>query len=117
MIRGLYTSGWGMKALTRKMDVIANNMANADTNSYKKDTVVYEGFPELLTRRINDYETLVNKNGVIGDMQLGSDVAEVHPVAGWMPRDIGQGRGLGLKDEPLPVIRRAVATARYSRYI
>jgi flagellar basal-body rod protein FlgF len=75
MIRGLYTSGWGMIALERKMDVIANNMANVDTNAYKKDTVVYQGFHELLTKRINDSYFADNR---LGTMVFGSDVGEVH---------------------------------------
>mgnify|MGYP000907103374 FL=1 len=45
MIRGLYTSGWSMLVLNKKMDVLSNNLANVSTNGYKKDTVVLEGFP------------------------------------------------------------------------
>ncbi len=74
MVRGLYTSGWGMMALNRKMDVVANNMANVDTNGYKKDTVVYEGFDQMLTKRINDYHY---SGDTIGTMVLASDVGEV----------------------------------------
>ena len=36
MIRGLYTSGYSMLTLNRKMDVVANNMANVNTNGFKK---------------------------------------------------------------------------------
>lgn len=75
MIRGLYTSGWGMMALERKMDVIANNMANVDTNGYKKDAVIFEGFHELLTKRIND---TFHARNILGTMVFGSDVGEVH---------------------------------------
>ena len=52
MIRGLYTSGWSMLAIEKKMDIISNNMANAATNGYKKDTLVLESFPELMTKRL-----------------------------------------------------------------
>ena len=31
MIRGLYTSGLGMMKETKRLDVIANNLANANT--------------------------------------------------------------------------------------
>lgn len=78
MIRGLYTSGWSMLALEKKMDIITNNMANVNTNAYKKDTVVFEAFPEVLTRRINDTRSNLNPDGVVGNMQLGSDVGEVY---------------------------------------
>jgi len=74
MIRGLYTSGWSMMANTRKMDVISNNLANVNTNGFKKDGVVFQSFPELLTQRIKD----TNGNAAIGTLDLGSDVAEIH---------------------------------------
>lgn len=77
MIRGLYTSGWSMLANTRKLDVITNNMANVNTTAYKKDTVVFESFPSVLTNRINDTKSPLNPSNVIGNMQLSSDVGEV----------------------------------------
>ena len=66
MIRGLYTSGWSMLANSKKMDVIANNLANSNTTAFKKDTVVFESFPEVLTRRLNDTRGKTNPSGVIG---------------------------------------------------
>jgi len=77
MIRGLYTSGWSMLALNKKMDVIANNMANVNTAGYKKDTVIFEAFPEILTKRINDTASSLNPSGRIGSMELSGDVGEV----------------------------------------
>ncbi len=78
MIRGLYTSGWSMLALSKKMDVVSNNLANANTNGFKKDTVVYQSFPELLAIRINDTASNINPSGQIGYMDFGSDVREVY---------------------------------------
>ncbi|HOV26705.1 MAG TPA: flagellar hook-basal body protein [Pseudobacteroides sp.] len=77
MIRGLYTSGWSLMANSKKMDVISNNLANADTNGYKEDIAVLETFPEKLTRRINDTQSRSNPSGRIGNMRLGSDVSEI----------------------------------------
>lgn len=77
MIRGLYTSGWSMLAIEKKMDIITNNLANANTTAYKKDIVVFESFPEVLTRRINDTRSRLSSDGIVGNMQLGSDVGEV----------------------------------------
>jgi flagellar basal-body rod protein FlgF len=82
MIRGLYTSGWSMLALEKKMDVIANNMANAATTGYKKDTVVYESFPEVLTKRIHDTRSRLNPSGMPGPVSLGSDVGEIFTYFG-----------------------------------
>lgn len=77
MIRGLYTSAWSMLANSKKMDVISNNLANVNTNAYKKDTVVFESFPELLTKRINDSADKMSASRNIGYMELGSDVGEI----------------------------------------
>lgn len=77
MIRGLYTSAWSMLADSKKMDVISNNLANANTNAFKKDTVVYESFPSVLTKRLNDTKSPTNPTGEVGNMQLGSDISQV----------------------------------------
>jgi len=66
-----------MMANSKRMDVIANNLANASTNAFKKDTVVLEAFPEVLTRRVNDMRSNLNPSGVVGTMELSSDVGEV----------------------------------------
>ena len=54
MIRGLYTSALGMINNMRRMDVTTNNMANADTTSFKRDHVVSHQFTELVMHRLND---------------------------------------------------------------
>jgi len=77
MIRGLYTSGWSMLAIEKKMDIISNNMANVSTNGYKKDTLVLESFPSVLTKIIKDYNVTSGSSRNIGTMELGNDVGEV----------------------------------------
>lgn len=77
MIRGLYTSGWSMLATGKKMDVVSNNLANVNTNGYKKDTVIFESFPDAMVRRINDSPSNVNPSGKVGNAQFGNDVGEV----------------------------------------
>ncbi|MFZ4619140.1 MAG: flagellar basal-body rod protein FlgF [Bacteroidota bacterium] len=39
MIKGIYSSGSGMQPRLMRLDVIANNVANADTTGYKKDSI------------------------------------------------------------------------------
>lgn len=78
MIRGLYTSGWSMMANNKKMDVIANNLANASTAGFKKDGVIFESFPDVLTRRLNDTRSVSNPDGILGNMQLSHDVGTVY---------------------------------------
>ncbi|SCY87184.1 flagellar hook-basal body protein [Alkaliphilus peptidifermentans] len=53
MLRGLYTAVSAMQTTEKKLDVSANNMANVNTTSYKKDVVISESFPEVLLQKIN----------------------------------------------------------------
>jgi flagellar basal-body rod protein FlgF len=39
MIKGIYASGSGMQPRLMRLDVIANNISNADTTGYKKDNI------------------------------------------------------------------------------
>lgn len=39
MIKGIYASGSGMQPRLMRLDVIANNIANADTTGFKKDDI------------------------------------------------------------------------------
>lgn len=77
MIRGLYTAATGMLTGSKKVDVIANNISNVDTDGYKKDIPVSGSFREVLTKRIND-DTLGNKN--IGTINYGSYVDQVYTI-------------------------------------
>ncbi len=78
MIRGLYTSGYGMLTLNKKMDTVSNNMANVNTNGFKRDTVVFEEFSDVLAKRFFDGSDNVARPVNIGTMTLYNDIAEVH---------------------------------------
>lgn len=79
MIRGLYTSAYGMLTLNRKMDTVSNNMANVNTNGFKKDTVVFEEFSDVLMKRFHDTGNIPpGRPKAIGNMTLYNDIAEVH---------------------------------------
>lgn len=54
MVKGLYTGASGMIALQESMNSISNNLANINTDGYKRETVVMKAFPEMLARRVND---------------------------------------------------------------
>lgn len=75
MIRGLYTSTWGMLKQQEKFDVISNNIANISTNGYKKDLCIDRPFEEVLTRKINDNS--IGKDNTIGSMNLGSYIGQI----------------------------------------
>ena len=78
MVRGLYTSGWSMLALNKKMDVLTNNLANVSTTGYKKDTVVLEGFPKLLAERLHDNSNGPARGVPVGELSFSNDVGEVY---------------------------------------
>ena len=69
-----------MLTLNRKMDTISNNIANASTNGFKKDTIVFEEFSEVLAKRLFDDtgSSFGNRSSTIGTMSLFNDIAEVH---------------------------------------
>jgi len=74
MVRGLYTNGWSMLAHTRKMDVIANNLANVNTHGYKKETATFGAFPELMVKRIYDVRSQLNPSARVGNVELSADI-------------------------------------------
>ncbi|HHW23299.1 MAG TPA: flagellar hook-basal body protein [Clostridiaceae bacterium] len=78
MIRGLYTSGYSMLTLNRKMDVVSNNLANVNTNGFKKDFVVFEEFSDVLAKRFFDGSDGSARPVRIGNMTLYNDIAEVY---------------------------------------
>ena len=82
MIRGLYISASSAIAQNSRIDVITNNLANANTTGFKKDTVLTQSFPEVLIAKINnlpDTDILKNRpasktfeSGKTGDMYAAS---------------------------------------------
>lgn len=54
MVKGLYTAYTGMANEMKRMDVMTNNLANADTYGYKKEGTTSHSFSEQLAIRIKD---------------------------------------------------------------
>lgn len=54
MVKGLYTAYTGMIQQEKRMDVLTNNLANADTNGYKKEGATAQSFDALLAFKIKD---------------------------------------------------------------
>jgi len=73
MIRTWYTGASGMRAQQWRLDAVANNLANVDTDGYKKDRTTFKSFPQLLLRRAED-------DGVFGIPPFGS--ADAAPIIG-----------------------------------
>ncbi len=53
MLRGFYTATAGMISQQRRMEMMSNNLANANTPGYKADQGSLRSFPELLLQRLD----------------------------------------------------------------
>ncbi|MCT4633522.1 MAG: flagellar hook-basal body protein [Firmicutes bacterium] len=53
MFRGLYTAGSALVNNNRRIDVVSNNIANANTSGYKKDELITESFEDTLISKIH----------------------------------------------------------------
>jgi flagellar basal-body rod protein FlgG len=84
MIRGWYTGASGMQAQQRRLDAVANNLANVATDGYKKDVASFKAFPELLIRRLDDDGVYLHPFGsadaapIIGKMGTGVELNELY---------------------------------------
>ncbi|MCB1173620.1 MAG: flagellar hook-basal body protein [Leptospiraceae bacterium] len=54
MLRGMYTAATGMVMNQYRMDVVANNLANADKTAFKSDEAIFKSFPEMLIQRTRE---------------------------------------------------------------
>ena len=54
MLKGLYTAYTGMINEQHRMDVMTNNLANADTNGFKKEGTTSQAFDTVLAYKIKD---------------------------------------------------------------
>jgi len=70
--------------MQEKMDVTANNIANADKTAFKRDTVLFKTFPELLLHRTNDDGVGWTPMGsfdiapLVGKLGTGVEVNEIY---------------------------------------
>lgn len=54
MLRGMYTGATGMRMNQHRMNVISNNLANANKTAFKSDEAIYKSFPEMLIQRTRE---------------------------------------------------------------
>lgn len=107
MLRGLYTAASGMITEQIRTDTIANNLANVNTNGYKKDELISEEFESVLLHRINDGETPQNNISALQNI----DTARNYLLRGTVAADGGSGApaigtlGRGAKVAEVAVIR------------
>lgn len=79
MLRGVYTAAAGMLVESLKTDVTANNLANAETHGFKRQSVSVRSFPEMLLHRINDAGALGNRDPrpTVGYLGTGAAIDEL----------------------------------------
>lgn len=105
MIRGLYISASSAVAETKRIDVIANNIANVNTTGYKRDVMVTENFPEILISKINgglDKDLLSRRTGGAGiDSGNSGEAYNASTTSGFFnvetPQGISRSRNIGFK--------------------
>ena len=84
MIRGWYTAASGMRAQQWRLDSIANNLANVNTDGYKREQAAFRANPQLLMRRMNDDGQYVHPFGsgdvapIIGRLGTGVELNELY---------------------------------------
>ncbi len=74
MIKGLFTAASSMVATRRNLDVVANNLANADTTGFKRKEGVRQSFPEMMMSRIEKQKPTKE----IGSMGTGVFLEETY---------------------------------------
>lgn len=77
MIKGLYTAFTGMVNEQKRLDVLSNNLANADTNGYKKEGTTSQTFADELAIRIKDTSYFGMKKN-LGTMSMGVHIGETY---------------------------------------
>ncbi len=76
MIRGLYTSYTGMLNEQYRMDIMSNNLANADTTGFKKEGSTSQAYAEVMAVKIKDLTENPNTPRRLGNMSLGVKIGE-----------------------------------------
>lgn len=77
MVKGLYTANWGMINEQKRVDILANNMANAATTGYKKEGSTSMAFKDMLAYKIKDTSE-PGEAKRLGAMNMGVKIGEVY---------------------------------------
>lgn len=86
MFRGFYTVGSGMIAQQRRTEMLANNMANANTPGFKAEQSSIRSFPEMFMSNLNatriPTEKGLNLKGLspVGELSTGVYMQETMPL-------------------------------------
>lgn len=114
MTDGLRTSASGMIAQQKRVDVIANNLANVNTTGFKRSRTNFE---DLLYETIQGPRSTVNQ-GTIGPMQIGhgvrlASISRVHGQGG--AEQTGRPLDLAIEGEGFFQVELPDGTLAYTR--
>lgn len=77
MLKGLYTAYTGMTNEQNRMDILANNLANAATVGYKKEGATSQSFDALLAYKLKDSSEIAGTK-LIGSNNPGVKIGETY---------------------------------------
>ncbi|MDW0116367.1 flagellar hook-basal body protein [Sporosarcina thermotolerans] len=110
MFRGFYTAGSGMIAQQRRTEMLANNMANANTPGFKAEQSTIRSFPEMFMSTVNATRIPTEKGlrykGLtpVGPLSTGVYMQETLPLfTQGSLRETGMTTDVALIDVNLPV--------------
>ncbi|MBD7984621.1 flagellar hook-basal body protein [Sporosarcina sp. Sa2YVA2] len=110
MFKGFYTVGSGMIAQQRRTEMLANNMANANTPGFKAEQSSIRSFPEMLMSNLDSTHIPTQKGlnlrglSPVGDLSTGVYMQETMPsfIQGSL-RETGMTTDIALIDGNLPI--------------
>jgi flagellar basal-body rod protein FlgG len=76
MVKGLYTAYTGMVNQEHRMDVLTNNLANVNTNGYKKEGATSQSFDSVLAYKIKDASEGIHLTRNVGVNNPGVKIGE-----------------------------------------
>jgi flagellar basal-body rod protein FlgF len=79
VLRGIYTTASSMAAELTRQDVTANNIANSSTLGFKRDSVKFESFPEVMLQSTDSTRTSLG--GLAGGVQISGTVTDMEKGA------------------------------------
>ena len=77
MVKGLYTAHTGMVNEMKRLDIMTNNLANADTIGYKKEGTTSRTFADEYAIRVKD-TSAYGMDQRIGSVSLGVHLGQVY---------------------------------------
>ncbi|MPM36300.1 Flagellar basal-body rod protein FlgG [bioreactor metagenome] len=77
MVRGLYSAATGMTVQRNRMDVLTNNIVNAETTGFKSDSLHTSSFDEVMLKRINDPNVSIYGGSDVGAYDYGTHIDEL----------------------------------------